>query len=112
MPIRGARVEVTRSAKVDRADARQAERKERQNAKVNRRTLLDSYALWGHTLLRDATKDDIRLSIEKRKIQVAGNLKAIRFEEAILAQMPENKTCGEALTVAKIDKLWMQHYGR
>lgn len=109
MPIRGARrVE----DKTNRVAKTKAEREARQQAKENRRTLLDSYTLWGHTALRDATAEDLRTSIEKRKIQVSGNLKAIRFEEAVLAQVPEGKRCGQVLSATKIDKLWMTHYGK
>lgn len=111
-PIRGARSEESREAKVGKATVTKAERVERQAAKENRRTMLDTYTLWGHTALRDASAEDLRLSISNRKTQVAGGLKAIRFEEAILKQLPTGKTCGQAFTAVKIDKLWMQHYGR
>jgi len=108
-PIRGARLEATH-AKGDKIS--KAEREERAAAKENRRTLLDTYTLWGHVPLRDATRADIEVSITHRKTQVAGSLKAIRFEEAVLKELPANKTCGQALSVSKIDKMWMQHYGR
>jgi hypothetical protein len=115
-PIRGARAEIVREekreTKTGKATITKAERDERQAAKENRRTMLDTYTLWGHTPLRDATKADIRASIANRKTQVAGGLKAIKFEQAVLDQLPENKTCGQAFSATKIDKLWMQHYGR
>lgn len=110
--IRGARSENRRGSKEASASMTKEERDERQATKENRRSLIDTYTLWGHTALRDAKADDLRVSIANRAAQVAGGQKAIRFEKAILAQMPENKTCGQVFSSAKIDKLWMQHYGR
>jgi len=112
-PIRGARLEAVRDTKETKGKrVSKEEREERMEAKENRRTMLDTYTLWGHKPLRDATKEDINLSIVNRKTQVAGSLKAIGFEQAVLRILPANKTCGQALTSAQIDKLWMKHYGR
>ena len=111
-PIIGARV-AARGAKVEQSKMTKAEREARAEAKTNRRQLIDSYALWGHTLLRDARKEDLRASIAYRQGQVAGNQRAIRFEEAILRRMTsEAKTCGECLSARKVDEIWMQHYGK
>jgi hypothetical protein len=112
-PMRGARAENSRQAKVEQGKISKAEREAREVAKTNRRQIIDGYALWGYTLLRDARKEDLRMSIANRQAQVQGGLRAIRFEEAILKHMTsETKTCGELLSAKKIDQLWMQHYGK
>lgn len=112
-PISGARAAVSRSAKAEQAKMTKAERERREAEKENRRQLIDTYSLWGHLALRDALKGDIRASITHRNTQLRGQQKAIRFEQAVLdAMTSETKTCADQLGAARVDRLWMRHYGR
>lgn len=103
-----------RSEKEGRASLSISERIQRQAAKEKRRQFWDTYSLYGHKLLRDATAKDLRDSIMSRKAQVAGGLKAIRFEQAILEKLklaPPGKTCSEFFAAKKIDDLRVKYYG-
>ena len=95
-PIRGARSAASPDKKADQAKMVNRDAERRRAAKENRRTLFDTYTLWGHTSLRDATKDDLKASIANRKTQMAGSMKALKFEEAIYAELPDGKTCAQA----------------
>lgn len=66
------------------------ERAERLRKKANRRLFWDRYALFGQMPLREATRPDLRTSVENRKKQAAGNIICANFESAVAKRLPND----------------------
>ena len=83
---------------------------ERQRQKIERREFWDRYSLFGHIPLKVAKRPDLDDSIEKRKIQIAGNIQCTNFEIAVKRRIHDDvTTVGKALKISDLLKLAKQH---
>lgn len=80
-------------------------------AKAERIEFAERYSLWGHQLLRDASRADLEESARQRRSQAAGNIRRARFEEALAKAMgASRKTVGAFFKPEDIERLASKHH--
>jgi hypothetical protein len=80
-------------------------------ARVEQRLFWDRYTLYGGKPIREATRDDLLISIEARTLQAKGNIVRADFEKSIARRLASegNKIVGTVLTNEVVNEIAKKH---